>query len=205
MTTPQRQLPAVNASTATLPVDQSSEARALKAWRPAEDLPPNTTMVSLLMLISGLEMELTPADQRLWSVQMDRLLDVAEAFSITIPNMDTLMDLYRETLSHLPADLMRLAVDRIIREKWYGRMPLPADILETVSSDLLRRKGLVSKAKVALLKVPKSQPTTTPNTSRLPPSMPLKKLLGEIRDPTPTEIEATRQEWLRLATEVDPQ
>lgn len=113
----------------------------LSHWRPGEQLPATATRTALQTSRSVYQRWLDPGGREVFAVQMDRLLEFAATFGIPDAKAREALGFYRDALAVLPADLMVLAVQRICSGwKRGNRLPLPAEITETVSEELGRRR-----------------------------------------------------------------
>ena len=87
---------------------------------------------------------------------MARLIEFGLAFGITQGDPSKAQKIYHKTLAHLPADVLHVAMDRVMTGwTWGNRMPMPAEILEMVSGELSKRKMLIAKCEMALSRLPK--------------------------------------------------
>jgi hypothetical protein len=84
---------------------------------------------------------------------LSKLIEFATAFGIPAGDPAAMQRVYREKLSDLPGDLLLRAIVRVTdRWAWGNRMPMPAEIRETISPEFTYRRTLLSKARVAMLK-----------------------------------------------------
>ena len=84
---------------------------------------------------------LKPASVQEFGVAIDRLFQFARTFGIAPDNVADMTSFYRQALDDVPADMVREAVDNIIRTwKWGKKMPMPADLRERVEKELTLRR-----------------------------------------------------------------
>lgn len=125
---------------------------ALERWNPSHESP--LTKDELSTAISRLSEGMKPATPKEYAESLMGLIQFAAAFGIACPDPKAVQAIYHEQLSHLPADLLNLAIARVKTTWiWGNRMPFPADILNKVGEEFTRRRMLLSRAKVAALKV----------------------------------------------------
>ena len=84
---------------------------------------------------------LKPASTEEFGVEIDRLFRFARTFGIRPESVEDMTAFYRQALDDMPADLIREAVDDVIRKwKWGKKMPLPADLRERAQAELGERR-----------------------------------------------------------------
>lgn len=84
---------------------------------------------------------------------MARMAEFTAAFGIPCQAPEVVQGIYREQLGSLPADILKLAVDRVRANwSWGNRMPFPAEVLSYASVELTGRKRALARAEVAILK-----------------------------------------------------
>lgn len=120
----------------------------LEKWSPMYE-PPGTP-AELSTASSALQRSMAPASGAEYQQAEADLKRWMKGFGMQSAAPEVVLAAYRKTLAHLPADLLALAVERIITTwKWGAKPPLPADILATVRDDHARRILLASKSKMA--------------------------------------------------------
>ena len=94
---------------------------------------------------------LQPCPVKQFMVEIDDLADWARAFNIPQLDIAAATKFYRESLGHLPADLLRVAFKNIKASHRYGmRLPLPAEIIAGISDDIHKRRQLRAKLELAM-------------------------------------------------------
>ena len=112
----------------------------LDAWRPGEMVPRYIDRPLLIRAQFDATRHLRPASDEAFGVIMDRLFDFAETFGIKHHDQAAAMRFYSEALDDLPADLLDLAVNAMIRGYVYGnRLPPPGDLRNVASEELAAR------------------------------------------------------------------
>ncbi|WP_019646182.1 hypothetical protein [Novispirillum itersonii] len=127
-------------------------ASRLTGWTPVEPLPPGITADGLRQELARLESAAHPASPEDWAVLIGLLRRLATAFRIEVDDWALLTRLYAEGLRDLPADLLRLAVQRVIGHWANGyRMPLPGEIRAEVATELAERVGAMARLRTAAM------------------------------------------------------
>ena len=120
----------------------------LERWTVAETPPGSVEQLSTVNL--ALMRGLAPASAHQFQQAEADLARWMRGFGIQTAAPEVVLETYRKTLSHLPADLLVLAVERIITTYKWPKPPPPADILATVASELAQRRRLQVRAVLAL-------------------------------------------------------
>lgn len=106
---------------------------------------------SISKAITCASRSLEPASEREAADAIKLLFAFCHAFGLGNPDPKVQVPFYRNALSGLPADLLRLAVERTTATwKWGNRMPLPRDISEQVAAEMNARIIAKGKAELAL-------------------------------------------------------
>lgn len=148
----------------TNPLEAARTLQSLKAWAlgltSAEEPIPLAKSAMVVVAISAAKRQLVPATAEILAVEIRKLADWAKAFNVPASDLKTAAEAYREALGFLPPDLLAEAF-RTIRatHKWGMRLPLPSEILATVSDQMAERKLLVVKLELARL-CPAEMPAT---------------------------------------------
>lgn len=128
----------------TKPPSLPSWVTSFEAWQK-----PSVPRKTILEQIQSLKPWLEPAGSKAFAVAMAKLFEFARTFNIQF-NSSKATEVYREALASLPADLLNLAIQRIMVEwRWGNRLPMPADIRGTVREDWARRNNEMFKLRVA--------------------------------------------------------
>ena len=129
----------------------------LEGWMAWQSVPDSLDIQTLDAAIALHEAALQPAPACEFAQLMDALLKFARCFGLTDAGRDdivTIMRIYHQSLSDVPADLLVKAVEQIrSRWKWSGRMPLPADLREMISDELSTRTFLLAKLRTVKSKM----------------------------------------------------
>lgn len=111
-----------------------------------------------------------PAPPETYLRAMTKLIEFATAFGIPAGDPEAVQRIYREKLADLPGDLLLRAIVRVTDQwAWGNRLPMPGEIRKTVSSEFSQRHMLLSKARVAMLKVRAEEPHRNKTYDKIPP------------------------------------
>lgn len=129
--------------------------RSLATWTWSSDQTPSVGLEKLKWAQSYHALQLQPAEPKAYAVIIDKLMEFAQAFGIRgQDHLKQIAKFYREGLSDLPEDLLASAVNRIILTyKWGHRFPTPADIRETIDSELSERQHIQWKINKAIERI----------------------------------------------------
>lgn len=135
-------------------VERPSLMSSLQSWEPWEStLPAGVNREAVETALQAARARLSPCDPKTFAVLMDGLLKFAETFSIRVPDVASLIEIYRGKVG-LPADLMNLAVERTKADwKWGNRLPLPGELTGMVVEEWGERERDLRKLQGALRKV----------------------------------------------------
>ena len=101
-----------------------------------------------------LVLELTEANKasspKAYAVLIKPLFDFISTFTKTKAELQKIASLYREALFDLPDDLLRLAISETIKNHRYNTIPTPGDVRGHISSELVKRRVMLVKARAAL-------------------------------------------------------
>lgn len=111
----------------------------LKGWQAHEAIPEGVRVEEVEVAIRKVTETMAPASFKGFAVAMKRMMDFGAAFGIVF-DPEAVLEIYRETLSDLPDDLLNLAIGRA-KEKatWDRRLPMPGEIRRFVSDELAAR------------------------------------------------------------------
>lgn len=107
-------------------------------WKATEPVPPE-----LVAAVPGMRVEakasLLPASREEMAIFLGMLQEtaIALAWPTMLPGAPRL---YVAALADVPPDLLALALDRLVRDWRWPRLPAPADIRATIAEELSRRK-----------------------------------------------------------------
>jgi len=97
------------------------------------------------------------------AVLVAELMAFSRAFNIPVPDVQAATDAYVDGLRNLPEDLLVEAVHHARTTwKWGMRMPTPAEVREPVAEEFERRNRELTRARLALRKLPKEAPKAEP-------------------------------------------
>ncbi len=100
--------------------------------------------------IQAAQRQLVPTTSEIMTVEIRKLADWAKAFNVPAADLKTAAASYTEALKHLPPDLLAEAFRAIKAvHKWGMRLPLPVEILATVTAELTERRRLLAKLEIA--------------------------------------------------------
>lgn len=152
----------------TLSADAAA-LRSLKDWalttlQTSEERIPASHAKLIPAALRAAKRMLFPADPKLIGVEVAKLEEWAAAFNMPEADWKSATTFYRESLGHLPADLLTEAFKGIrATHKWGMRLPLPSEIMSQVSDQLAERRTLITKLEMALrCPVESEQPPPTP-------------------------------------------
>lgn len=126
----------------------------LEHWTPTQEVPKAATMERLEAAQRAATAALRPIGKQALAVLLDRLFSFAEAFNLKA-NPKALTPIYHQSFQTYPEDLVEKAVNGTL-EGWkgWGRLPTPAEMLESVSPELTRRRLMESKVRLAIQRKP---------------------------------------------------
>lgn len=106
----------------------------------------------LAMAYRQAKADLMPVAADQFAVAIQPLLDFAVAFGKARfqdqPHREAVIAEYRQSLGHLPADLIDLAISRHKRAWVYPGMPTPAELLAHIDGEMTKRR--IAKLRVEL-------------------------------------------------------
>lgn len=154
------------ATTPSLSVEQqfsrALDLLDLEGWTPGQEVPKTATMERLNAAQSAATVALRPIGKQALAVLLDRLFSFAEAFNLKA-NPKALTPIYAQAFQSYPEDLAEKAVNGTLQNwKGWGRLPTPAEMLESVSPELTRRRLMESKIRLAIQRKPPERPERTP-------------------------------------------
>jgi len=116
--------------------------------------------------VEAAERELDGTPRSHVAVVLEYLREVLQAQAPS----EAALSAYIDILEDVPPDLLRLAGQRVLRTQTYRTLPLPAEILRHVESELGERrvlhKWLVTRQKLARLPGKAPEPAPAANTQR---------------------------------------
>jgi hypothetical protein len=160
------------------PSADAAALKSLKDWalrlQSSEESIPRSVASQIPMAIRAAQRSILPADPKALAIEVAQLEEWAAAFNMPEADWKAATGFYRESLGHLPSDLLTEAF-RAVRatHKWGMRLPLPSELLAAVSDRLDERKLLIAKLEIA-----KRCPAES--DSRPPPSEAEKQRVAEL-------------------------
>lgn len=126
-------------------------ASTLDGWTPADPLPGPLTPQTLRQIADHLDRASRPPTPEEWAGAVGLLRRLATAFAIPVDDWTLLSRLYAEGLKDVPADLLRLGVERILRHWSNGfRLPMPGELRTLIAPELAARSAALAKLRCAL-------------------------------------------------------
>jgi hypothetical protein len=158
------------------------ELPELSQWTMEQPLPTTLNRSKLETEIQQTKAAQKPANPREYVTAVAKLVKFATAFGLPVGNAELAQEIYHETLSTLPADLLHLAISRTVKSfTWGNRMPLPAEILGQIATEQKQRNSYQLKLETALMKWNQSQPFSNAQS--------------EPKRITPEELDAIMKPW----------
>ena len=177
-----------------LPTPQQNTSKPLPAlpdldtWQIAEPVPASLTREKLSTAILAWTEALKPSTDGQYRNAMARLIRFGAAFGIPTGNAKMAQEVYHETLSALPSDLLELAMVRIQREwSWGNRLPMPAEITRTIEEELSQRRVRLTRAQMAMKRL-QSQTSSSAQPEKTISREQLDKLMAKFRTTRPDSI-----------------
>lgn len=121
-------------------------------WKACDGLPREATPQKISQAIQATAHETQPASSEVFAVCLLKLAKFGRAFGFLETKASDITGFYREALADVPADLLELAVDGTIRSWKWNRMPSPADLRQSISSELAQRTAAKNALERALWK-----------------------------------------------------
>lgn len=136
------------------PSADAAALKSLKDWalrlQSSEESIPRTVASQIPAALRAAQRSLLPCDPKQIGIEVAGIEEWAAAFNMPEADWKAATGFYRESLGHLPADLLTEAF-RAVRatHKWGMRLPLPSELLAAVSEQMDERKLLVAKLEIA--------------------------------------------------------
>lgn len=147
----QRQTPTSDLPTTKLPsfaplgANLSAALPILTAWTAGTDLSSKMTPELIESALVEAQARVTPSDEtELMAMAASlRVRNFAATFSVPV-NAGAVGKEYREHLGTLPADVIPVAIHRLLgRWKWGNRVPMPGDVKAEIADEMAERTNTV--------------------------------------------------------------